>query len=138
MSNIDNHREAHRTFTEQGAEAASAYFAPGITYADEARGATLKGKAEATAWLAEWKSGFSDAAIGDPGYLEAGDWTIARFQARGTNDGAFGPFPPTGRRLDAPFCELLRWVDGQAVEGGLYYDLVTILVQLGHMEAPAS
>jgi steroid delta-isomerase-like uncharacterized protein len=136
MSNVDRHREAHRTFNEQGADAASAYFAAEATYTDEARGMTMKGKAEVTGWLGEWKSSFSDAAVTDVQYIDAGDWTVARFQARGTNDGRFGPFPATGRRLDAPFCELLRWADGLAIEGALYYDAATILVQLGHMEPP--
>lgn len=77
----------------------------------------------------------------DATYLDSGDWTIARFQARGRNDSQFGPFPATGKTIDAPFCELLRWdegqvVDGQVVEGGIYYDSTTILIQLGHVPAP--
>jgi steroid delta-isomerase-like uncharacterized protein len=138
MSNVDTHREAHRTFTEQGAEAAAVYFAPDISYTDEARGLTLKTKAEVTGWLAEWKRTYSDASINEATYLDTGEWTIARFQGRGTNDGPFGPFPASGRRLDAPFCELLRWTDGKAIEGAIYYDAATILVQLGHMEPPPS
>lgn len=136
MSNADIHREAHRAFNEQGAEATAAYFAPDVTYTDEARGLALKSKSEVTGWLTEWKKAFSDASVSEATYLESGDWTIARFQGRGTNDGEFGPFPATGRRLDAPYCELLRWADGKAAEGAMYYDTTTIMVQLGHMDPP--
>lgn len=122
--------------SEDGADAAATSFDDNVVYHDHARGLTLKGKQDTTGWLREWKTAFSDARIADPTYLEAGDWTIARFQGRGVNDGQFGPFPATGKTLDTPFCELLRWDNGKAIEGGIYYDTASILVQLGHMPPP--
>lgn len=97
----------------------------------------MKGKGETTAWLQGWKTSFSDARITEASYLEAGDWTVARFQGRGVNDGPLGELPATGRQLDLPMCELLRWQDGKAVEGALYYDSGTMMVQLGHLSPPA-
>ncbi|GAA1696496.1 hypothetical protein GCM10009745_48190 [Kribbella yunnanensis] len=133
---IELHQAAHEAMSNEGAEQASAYFAPDIVYTDEARGLTMKDKAETTGWLTEWKTAFSDARVADATYLEAGDWTIARFTARGTNDGPFGELPPTGKELATPFCELLRWSDGKCVEGAIYYDTTTMMVQLGHMPPP--
>jgi steroid delta-isomerase-like uncharacterized protein len=133
MSNIDLHRAAHQTMSEKGAAETSAYFASDIVYIDQARGQTFKGKAEATGWLAGWKTSFSDARVVSPTYLEAGEWTIAQFQAQGVNDGPLGDLPATGKPLDTPFCELLRWQDGHVVEGVIYYDTMTMLTQLGHM-----
>lgn len=138
MSNIELHQEAHRRMNEQGAEAAAEMFTDDIVYLDAARGLTLKGKEESTGWLREWKTAFSDARVEAAEYLDAGDWTICRFQGRGVNDGAFGPFPATGKQLDAPFCELVRWHGGKAAEGAMYYDTATIMVQLGHMPAPTA
>lgn len=137
MSNVELHQGAHRAMSEEGAEQAAAYFSPDIFYTDEARGLALKGKEEATGWLAGWKASFSDARIADASYLEAGDWTIARFQGRGVNDGPLGELPATGRQLDLPFCELLRWQDDKAVEGAIYYDTGSMMAQLGHMPRPA-
>jgi ketosteroid isomerase-like protein len=136
MSNIEFHQGAHRAMSEEGAEQAAAYMSPDVVYTDVARGLTLKGKEEATGWLSGWKAAFSDARIADASYLEAGDWTISRFQGRGVNDGSLGDLPATGRQLDLPFCELMRWEDGQAVEGAMYYDTGSLMVQLGHMEPP--
>jgi ketosteroid isomerase-like protein len=137
MSNIELHQGAHRAMSEEGAEQAAAYMSPDVVYTDVARGLTLKGKEEATGWLSGWKTAFSDARIADASYLEDGDWTIARFQGRGVNDGPLGDLPATGRQLDLPYCELMRWRDGQAVEGAMYYDTGSLMVQLGHMEPPA-
>jgi steroid delta-isomerase-like uncharacterized protein len=133
MSNVQLHQAAHRAMSEEGAAEAAAYFAEDVTYTDYARNLIMKGSDEATEWLGAWKSAFSDARVGTAAYLDAGEWTVARFRAIGTNDGPFAGFPATGRQLDAPFCELLRWRDGQAVEGEIYYDAATIMTQLGHM-----
>jgi ketosteroid isomerase-like protein len=137
MSNVELHQDVHRAMSEKGAEAAAAYFAPDIVFTDEARGLTLKGKEEVTGWLAAWKTAFSDARIADATYLESGDWTISRFQGQGVNDGPLGDLPATGRQLDLPFCELVRWQDDKSVEVAIYYDTGSIMVQLGHMDPPA-
>lgn len=122
--------------SREGTEPAAGYFAADAVYTDAARGLTLKGAGEIRSWLQGWKTMASDARIGDPSYIDAGDWTICRFQARGTNDGPMNGLPPTGRQLDMPFCELLRWRDSKVVEGAIYYDTATIMVQLGHMDPP--
>lgn len=136
MSNADNHRAAHDAFNSQGAVAAGSYFADDATYFDAARDLHVKGKDEVVGFLAGWKTGFSDATAAAGEYLDAGEWSIARFRARGTNDGPVGPLPATGRRMDLPFCELVRWQNGKAVDGALYYDTASMMVQLGHMEPP--
>jgi len=111
-------------------------FAEDVVYVDAARGLTLKGKGETTGWLTEWKTAFSDARVVDASYIDAGDWTIARFQGQGVNDGPLGELPAAGKQLDTPSCELLRWSDGKVQEGAIYYDTTTMMVQLGHMEPP--
>src|ERR1700754_3266060 len=136
MSNTDNHRAAHEAFTSQGAVAAGSSFADDATYFDAARGLHVKGKDEVVSFLTGWKTAFSDAAVTEATYLDTGEWSIARFQARGTNDGPLGTLPAPGRRIDMPFCELIHWQNGKAVDGALYYDTGTMMVQLGHMEPP--
>jgi steroid delta-isomerase-like uncharacterized protein len=138
MSDIDLHREAHRAMSEEGAEEAAASFADDIVYTDQARGMTMHGKGETTGWLEGWKTAFSDARVADATYLEAGDWSICRFQGQGVNDGTLGDLPATGRRMDLPFCEFICWQDGKAKEGAIYYDTTSMMVQLGHMPEPAA
>ncbi len=56
----------------------------------------------------------------------------------GTNTGAFGPFPATGRSVSLPWINVLRFdSDGRIIGGGAYYDQLTVMTQLGHMEPPA-
>jgi SnoaL-like polyketide cyclase len=138
MSNIDKYRSAHQAFNRRDWTALVQNFAADAKYTDQARGVTLKGPQELVDYLrANWVAAFSDAAITEVGYIEAASRLVAHFIGTGTNDGAFGPMPRTGRRIATPFCEIMRFnAAGQSVSGSLYYDQVTILVQLGHMEPP--
>jgi ketosteroid isomerase-like protein len=56
----------------------------------------------------------------------------------GTNTGAFGPFAATGRSVSMPWANVLRFEpDGRIIDGTAYYDQLTAMIQLGHMEPPA-
>ncbi|HJT93017.1 MAG TPA: ester cyclase [Mycobacterium sp.] len=138
MSNVDKYRSAHQAFNRRDWTTLLQSFAPDASYADQARGITFKNSQELVDYLrANWVAAFSDAAVAEASYIDAGNHVIAQFTAAGTNDGAFGPMPRTGRRVSTQFCEIMRFnAAGQIISGSLYYDLVTILVQLGHMEVP--
>ncbi len=138
MSNIEKYRSAHQAFNRRDWTALIQNFTADAEYSDQARGATLKSPQELVDYLrTNWVAAFSDAAIAETSYIDAGNHVIAQFTAAGTNDGAFGPMPRTGRRVSTQFCEIMRFnAAGQIISGCLYYDLVTILVQLGHMEVP--
>ena len=54
----------------------------------------------------------------------------------GTQDGPMGPFPATGRRVDTDFAGFLRLEDGMITEINVVWDNLSMLVQLGHLQAP--
>lgn len=136
MSNVELHEAAHRAMSDEGAEATAAFMAPDIVFNDYGNGLTMKGREEATIWLAGWKTAFSDARVTEATYHDAGEWTVAQFRARGINDGPLGDLPPTGREVELPCCELIRWQNGKSQEGAFYFDTTTLMVQLGHIEPP--
>ena len=46
--------------------------------------------------------------------------------------------PATGRSVSLPWVNILRFdSDGRIIGGGAYYDLLTVMTQLGHMQPPA-
>ena len=137
MSNVNLMKDQIRVMSEESADAVAARYRDDAVYVDNARGLTFKGKEEITAMVRELKEAFSNIHAADAEYYETGDWTITRFQGRGTNDGPFGPLPATGKTIDVPMCELFRWQDGKIVEGVIYYDSATMMIQLGHMSPPA-
>lgn len=55
----------------------------------------------------------------------------------GTQEGPMGPFPPSGKRVDADFAGIFRFEDGKIAELWVTWDNVEMLTQLGHMTPPA-
>ncbi len=136
--NVETFRAAHQAFNSRDFDGVVSKMAEGLTYRDQARNVTFTGRDGFKEFMQGWVKAFSNAEVSEPSYLDAGDTVIAQFKARGVNDGAFGALPATGREIDVPFCELMRFDDnGQIVSGGAYYDQLTIMTQLGHIEQSA-
>ena len=136
-SSVEIHQAAHDAFNRRDWERVRELTADGIKYRDHARGLELPSFDDFTGWLKEWTTAMSDARVDEPDYLEAGEYSVARFTGRGTNDGPMGPAQvTTGKTMAMPFCEILRVQDGRITGGDMYYDQLTLLSQLGLMEAP--
>ena len=54
----------------------------------------------------------------------------------GTQSGAMGPFPATGKRFELPFVGILRIDQGKISEMWVEWDNVFALTQLGHLGPP--
>jgi hypothetical protein len=137
MGHGDTHRRLHELFNAKDFDAFDDYLASSFAYDDQPRGLTVTSAEEFKQWLRGWFSSFSDARPDEPRYLEGADFSLALFQGRGVNDGPLGELPPSNRRMDLPFAELLEYDgDGKVSSGAIYYDQVTMLTQLGHMPPP--
>ena len=133
--NLETFRTAHQAFNRRDFDWVLSRLAKGFQYRDQARNVTFTGPDGFREFMQSWVDAFSDGKVSEPSYLDAGDTVIAQFTARGVNDGALGPLPQTGRRIDLPFCEMLTFDDaGQIVSGACYYDQLTLMTQLGHVE----
>jgi predicted ester cyclase len=132
--NVETYRKAHEAFNARKWGDVTEHFTATATYTDHPRAVSTKGPVEFLDWLKEWTTAFTDAKIQDVEYIDAGEWVIARFLGTGHNDGALGPMPPTGKRMSMEMCEMMRFDSrGNIVEGGIFYDQLTMLQQLGHI-----
>jgi ketosteroid isomerase-like protein len=137
-SAVELHRAAHDAFNRRDWERMRGLVANGVLFTDHPRGLVLDGVDEFLGWLGEWAAGMSDARVDEPQYLDAGTHSVCRFRGRGTNDGPLGPAQATGRQLDLAFCEIVQVQDGRIVTGEMYYDAMTMMVELGVVQAPAA
>jgi len=109
-----------------------------ILWEDHGRGVTTKTRAELKDSFKEWADGFSDGKITDTKAIDAGDTVIVEYIGRGTNDGPMGPAPATGKRVSLPFVDIVHFdKDGKISGGASYYDMFSLLVQMGLAEAPS-
>lgn len=135
--NVETFRAAHQAFNRRDFDAVVSAMAEEVTYQDRARNITFAGRKGFKEFMEGWVTAFSNAQVSEATYIDAGDVVIAQFTGRGSNDGPLGPLPATGKQLNLQFCEILRFNDnGQIVSGAAYYDQLSLLVQLGHAQAP--
>ena len=136
MSNADNHLHSVDLFNQRDFANFVAAYATDGEYVDQARNATAKGRDQIQEFEQGWVTAFPDGMMSEAHVIDGGYYTVLRFTGTGTNDGPLVA-APTGRRASMRFCEIREYdADGKAVRGELFYDQVTMLVQLGHMPQP--
>ena len=76
-------------------------------------------------------SAFPDLRFTIEDQIVAGDKVATRWSAEGTNNGAFGTVPATGRRVHINGLILDRVADGKVVERWEQWDQMSMMQQLG-------
>jgi steroid delta-isomerase-like uncharacterized protein len=139
-ANVDKHRAGHEAFNQRDFETMVEHYASNISWTDRARSLTFRTPEEfKNLFLAGWVQASSDIRVADPSYIDAGQSVVCTFNVVGTHDGPLGPFPATGREFALPLCEMWHFdSSGRVVGGDLYYDQVSLLMQLGLMAQPAA
>jgi len=79
---------------------------------------------------------FPDSHITTEILIAEGDMVAGYFTYSGTQDGAMGPFPPTGKKADLKYLGILRIEDGKIAEMWVEWDNLAMLTQLGHFPPP--
>lgn len=136
--NVNTALAVYESFNKRDLDGAVSAAAEDIVFEDHGFGVTHKSRAEYRESFQGWLTGFSDMKI-DAKAIDAGDTVIVQCVSRGTNDGPMGPFPKaTGRAMSSPFVEIFEFdPEGRIIRGENYYDVLSMLVQLGHAERPA-
>lgn len=97
-------------------------------------------KAGAVGYFKMLVAAFPDLRMTPVDVIVGGDKAVARAQVTGTHQGAFMGMPATGRRVDVPLIDIIRFdADGRACEHWGIVDQLTMMQQLGAIpsEPPA-
>ena len=78
-----------------------------------------------------FRAAFPDAQVVVEQMIGEAETVAFRFIARGTHQGRFGPFPPTGKEVVLTGMDFVRIADGKLVELWSCQDTLTWLQQLG-------
>lgn len=85
--------------------------------------------------LEQWATAFPDGRAEDLHLIATDDYVVVEFMGRGTNTGPLatpqGELPATGRRVEMPLCDVHRIENGKITNGRSYFDMATMLRQLG-------
>src|SRR2546422_9309870 len=97
--NVETLRAAHESWNRRDFAGVVRNSAESLVYTDRSRDLTLNTRDKFKEWTEGWAKAFSDGRITKSEYIDAGDVVVAQFTVEGTNNGPFGSFKPTGRRM---------------------------------------
>lgn len=133
-------RASHEAFNARDFDRVDEIVAGDLEHTNVATGETFRGPEGMKRFERGWIEAFSDAETEIVSLHGGDDFAVVEFIGRGTHDGPLaspgGELPPTGRRIETHFCEVFEVRDGRLVRGRIYFDLVTLMGQLGLMPAP--
>ncbi len=84
-----------------------------------------------------WANAFPDGYCHVENITAGEDWAVCEFIGKGTHTGILmslnGQIPPTGKKVEVPFCDVMKIKDGKIVLFNSYFDSSTMMHQLGIM-----
>lgn len=102
----------------------------------EVNGELIDGEAAVRDLLQEMMTGLPDFHAATEKIHHADDAVIGEARITGTHNGPFAGIPPTGRSVDVPMAAIFDFEGDRLVCERVYYDVATILRQLGVLPEP--
>ena len=97
----------------------------------------LRGRTQLVEFLQNESITFPDAHQKILYLVAEEDRVAAALQFSGTQKGPMGPFPASGRHIEANFLAMFRLKGGRIAEVWVEWDNLSALLQLGHLALPS-
>jgi steroid delta-isomerase-like uncharacterized protein len=111
-------------------------------YEEEATQRTATGPDPIVKAIQPWKKAFPDLKATIKNVVVTGDAVVAELEWEGTHkgtlEGPMGPIPASGQRGKLAAVEVVRFENGKIREIRHYFDLMTILTQIGATPRPTA
>ena len=128
-------RQAYKIAEDMDMAAWVAAFTEDGTFTDESIGVTWKGPAELPVQVENYHRAFPDMRRELHHVYVSGNIVVVQLALQGTHLGPLkmpaGTLPPTGKRMDAPCCDVFELEFGQIKRFDCYPEGSVILTQLG-------
>jgi len=133
-ANVEAIRNAYAVAERKDLEGWISLFTPEGTFTDNSVGTTYRGRALADP-VRNYGAAFSDMHRELYRIYADGDVVVVQLALQGTHDGPldlrFGKLPATGKRMDAPCCDVFELEDGKIKRFDCYPEGTVIFSQLG-------
>ena len=128
-------RKAYQIAEDKDMVAWSAAFTVDGTFTDESIGVTWTGPDELPKQVENYARAFPDMHRELYQVYVSGNIVVVQLALQGTHLGPLhlpaGTLPPTGKRMDAPCCDVFALIDGKIKRFDCYPEGTIILTQLG-------
>jgi steroid delta-isomerase-like uncharacterized protein len=122
-------------FNAQDWDKLRALYAPDMVYDEKATNRRIQGPEQIIEGLQVWVTAFPEVKGTIVRELEVGDVAVLELVWKGTHTGPLqtpsGTIPASNRAVELPACEVFR-VEGEKLKSATnYFDLLTLLTQIG-------
>jgi steroid delta-isomerase-like uncharacterized protein len=125
-------RDEDAAWASRDVERILSLYAENCVYEDLAAGKYSKGRTQIRAYLEEAFRGIPDFRVELKSFFGSADRVCSEGVMRGTHTGSIVGLPaPTGKAFAVPYAHVCQLRDGKAVRITDYYDMVSMLRQLG-------
>ena len=135
VDNVTAARTFHEAWAERNPDKGAAAIADDCIFVDVPRAEIQHGPEGYRHDDERWRTAFPDGTVEITNIIAEGDRVVVEFKNSGTNTGplrsAVGDFPPTNRKIEVQHCSVMQIKNGKVISGRDYYDVNTILRQLG-------
>jgi steroid delta-isomerase-like uncharacterized protein len=132
---IDAAKAPLRAFNEKDWDAVRASVSPNLVYDEVATSRKVQGVEQVIPLWQGWATAFPDARATFHRELPSGNTVVFEVSWRGTHQGPLqtpdGAIEATGKRIDVPACMIVEVIDDKATVQRHYFDMGTILQQIG-------
>lgn len=105
---------------------------------DVATGQAFNGPAGMKKFFQNWANGFNDAKVEVKRMISTEKAVVTEYIGRGTHTGTLetpnGPLHATNHKVEIPFCDIALLDGGKITSVNTYYDVATMMQQLGLLE----
>ena len=130
-------RKAYDLWNRRDFDGGAALCAPDVEVVNIATGQTFPGPEGVRRYQQSWATAFPDARVEVTHVIAAEDGAVVEFTGRGTHTGPLagpqGEIPATGRPVEIRFCDVYEIRGGKIARQRTYFDLATLMRQLGLM-----
>jgi steroid delta-isomerase-like uncharacterized protein len=135
MDNRDIFRQQLEAFGKGDWATYKSFITDDTVYDEEATQRIATGPDEIVQVAQGWKAAFPDGRGTIKNIVATGDAVVAEIVWEGTHKGTLqgpmGTLPPTGRRVNVAAVQVVRFDNGKIRELRHYFDLLTLLSQIG-------
>lgn len=122
-------------YNDRAFDRLDALIAPDAELRDIATGESFRGAEGAKRFQRAWATAFPESRVEIASLVGCGETVTVEYVGRGTQTGPLvtpqGTIPPTGRSVELPLCDVMTVRGGRIVSGRTYYDVATLMRQLG-------
>ena len=142
MGAVDVARESVEAFNANDWDRFHALHADAVVEEELATQRRIEGIDELLELNRGWKQAFPDAHGEVTATCESGDTAVLEITWSGTQSGPLatedGEIPASNKRVEVRACQVFRVEGDRIAESRHYFDMVTLLQQIGAMEAAAT